>query len=120
MDHRREAGIPVLQPADHDPSAIGGEKGLGGVKVNAIVNGLVALLNKCMVVFIIGADDADGPVSVVILESLGQHILGAYEQDMLSVQFKEIRAFPHFTITSPVGAQDLLEFPVKSVRALKQ
>ena len=46
MDHRREAGIPVLQPADHDPSPIGGEKGLGGVKVNAIVNGLIALLNK--------------------------------------------------------------------------
>lgn len=46
MNHRREAGIPVLQPADHDPSAIGGEKDLGGVKVNAIVNGLIALLNK--------------------------------------------------------------------------
>ena len=53
----------------------------------------------------------------MILKSLGHHILGAGDQHCLTVQLKEIRAFPHHTEAPSVGGQDSFKFPCKSVRA---
>ncbi len=64
-----------------------------------------------------GPDQAQRPVSVMIFKSLRHHILGAGNQHCLTIQHKEVRAFPHPAETALVGGQDPLEFPRKSVRA---
>ncbi len=111
------AGVPVLHPADHDPSAVRGEHGLGRIEVNSVVNRLVVLLREDMALLLIGADQAQRPVSVVVLEAPGQHVLGAGEEYLLSVQLEEVRALPHPAEAPVVLRQYPLVLPVQTVGA---
>ncbi len=70
-----------------------------------------------MALFFIGADQAQCAVSVVILKSPGQHVLGTGEQHLLSVQLKKIRTFPHPAEASVILGQNLLILPVNAVCA---
>lgn len=114
------AGIPVLHPSDHDPMSVRSNHCLGRIEVDAIVNGLIKFFVEGIRCFIVAADDADGSVSVVVFKSLGQHVLGTYQENLFPVQFKEVRAFPHFAEASVILEQDLFKFPFQPVRTAEQ
>ena len=65
--------------------------------------------------FIKLSHQAECSVSVVILKARGQHILGAGEQNPLSIQLKEVRTFPHFSDAVAVGCQNLFKGPLESI-----
>ena len=112
------AGIPVLHPADHDPAAIRRENGLRCVKINSVVDGMIGLLLENFLILIVFSDHVESTVPVVIFKSLREHILRAGEEDLLSVQLKEIRALPHKTEPVIVLHKRFNEFPVDAVLAL--
>jgi hypothetical protein len=67
--------------------------------------------------FIKLADQAERPISIVVLKALRKHILRAGEQHPFSVQPEKVRTFPHFSKTVVVGGKHALELPLESVRA---
>ena len=111
------AVVPVLHPADHDAAAVGGEHGLGRVEIKTVVHGLIKLLREGLGLIVPGPDHAEGAVAVVVLETLWQHVLGAGQQHLLSVQLEEIRALPHETQTEVVLHQGLHKRPVNGIVA---
>ena len=110
-------GVPVLHPAHHDPASVRSQHGLGSIKVNPIINGLLLLLRKCERLPVIFSDQAERSVSVVKFKALGQHILGAGQQHPFAVQFKEIRTLPHFSDPVPVFRKYLFILPSERVLA---
>ena len=104
-------GIPILHPADHHTASVRCQDGLRGIKIDPVIDGLIIFLLKTEAGLIVMTDQAEGSVAAVILIALRQHVLWAYEKHLLPVQFKEIRAFPHFPETVPVLRQDRLIFP---------
>ena len=61
--------------------------------------------------FVIITDQAERPIAVMILKSLGKHILRADKQYRAAIKFEEIRAFPHKPKAVVVGRKHLLIFP---------
>ena len=109
------AGIPVLHPCDHDPAAIRRQQGLGGVEVNAVVDGLTVFIGKMLFTLVRMADEAQGAVTVAEFEALRQHILGAAQQHLLAVQHKIVGALPHQAEALVVFDQDALKFPMQGI-----
>ena len=67
---------PGLQPCGHDPAAIRGKGGLGGVEVDAAVHQLHVFFREGVGGLVIAADEGNDVVPVVEL-ALGQHLHGA-------------------------------------------
>ena len=111
---------PCLHPGHHHSSAVRREHGLWSVKVNPAVNGLYGFSVECMRCFIIRSGNTERTVSHMIFQAFRHHRHGAYHQHMLSVQFKEIRTFPHSSQLFAAGIQNVQEFPVESVLASEQ
>ena len=114
------AGIPVLHPGDHDPPSVGSQGGLGSVEIDTIVHRLMMFIGEMLPFSIHLADEAKGTVAIVVLKSLGEHILGTAEQNMLSVQFEEIRALPHEAKAAVIADQDTFILPVEAIGTAEQ
>ena len=51
----------------------------------------------------------------MIFQAFRQHILRTGQKNVFSIQFKEIRTFPHFSKTFLIFCKDTDKFPVKSI-----
>ena len=51
----------------------------------------------------------------MIFQAFRQHILRTCQENVFSIQFKEIRTFPHFSKTFLIFCKDADKFPVKSI-----
>ena len=109
------AGIPVLHPADHDPSSVRCFHSLHCIEINSIIYSLITLRNKCFRSLIEFTDQTKCSISVVIFKIFRKHILRAYQHNVLSIQSKEVRALPHFSEVSVIGQHDGFKFPVISI-----
>ena len=56
----------------------------------------------------------------VVELALGQHLHGSQHQDLLAVQWKEVRALPHFAVLIVAAFQHRDKVPVEAVCALEQ
>ncbi len=110
------AGIPVLHPADHDASAVGRKDRLRRIEINSIIDRLILFLRKSIRLFIIISDQAERPVTVMILKPLRQHLRRARDQHPFTIECEEIRALPHLAKTLIVHHQYLVILPPEAVR----
>ena len=69
------ARVPVLHPANHNAPSIRSKERLGGVKVNAVINGMVRLCRKGFGLCIVIAQKIECAVAVVVFQPFGKHIL---------------------------------------------
>ena len=111
------AGVPVLHPADHDTSPVGGEDRLRRVEVDAVVHGVVGLFREDTGIVIAVAQQVEGPVPVVIFKALRKHVLGAGQQHVVSVETEEIRALPHEADAVMILRQRADEAPMNGILA---
>jgi len=110
---------PGLQPCGHDPAAIRGKGGLGGIEVDAAIHQLHIFLGKGVGGFVIAADEGNHVVTIVEL-ALWQHLHGPQHQDLLAIQREEVRALPHFAVLIVAAFQHRDKVPVEAVLALEQ
>ena len=109
---------PGLQPCRHDPAAIRGKGGLGGVEVDAAVHQLHIFFREGVGGFVVAADEGNHVVTIVEL-ALGQHLHGSQHQDLLAIQREEVRALPHFAVLIVAAFQHRDKVPVEAVLALE-
>ena len=103
----------------HDAAAVGGQQGLCGVEVDALVHQLDAFANKAAGLGVIAADQGDDAVAVVVLVP-GVHLHRAGHQHLLAVQLEEVGTFPHDAVLAAAGVQNGDVFPVEAVGAAEQ
>ncbi len=113
------AGFPVVHPADHDPPAVRGQEGLGGVEIEAVVDRLDRPALKAAVLFVPVSQEADGAEARVELLP-GVHFLRADQQNLFAVQREKVRAFPHPAVLAGARVDLAHEAPVQPVRAFQQ
>ena len=95
---RNKFGIrPCLHPRDHHASAIRCQHTLRSIEINSTVKRLHILSDKLMCLFVISSCQINDTVTYVELQTIRHHRHRAYDQDMLSIYFIEIRTFPHFS-----------------------
>ena len=103
--------VPVLHPSDHNAASIRRQHCLRRIKINTIINRLIMPFRECVCLFIIITNQAECPVSVMILKSLRKHILRTDKQYCTAVEHEEIRTFPHKSKAVVVFCEHLLIFP---------
>ena len=109
------AGIPVLHPADHDPSSVRRFYSLHCIEINSVIYSLITLRNESFRSLIEFTDQTKCSISVMIFKVFRKHILRAYQHNILSIQSKEVRALPHLSESSIIGKHDGFKLPVISI-----
>ena len=59
--------------------------------------------------------DTQRSVAIMIFQSFRKHVLRAGQKHIFSVQLKEIRTFPHLSVTILILIQDADKFPLKAI-----
>ena len=115
------AGLPVDHPAHHDAPPIGGQRGLGGVEVQAVVDWLNLFAGKGAGPGIPVTQQRDGAVARMKLPvPVGLHLLRADQQQLFAVQREKVGTFPHSAVLVVAGIQLGDKGPVQGVGAFKQ
>ena len=114
---RNKLGIrPCLHPCDHDTTSIRSEHTLRSIEINSAVERLYILSYKFMGFFVVGSRQIDNAVSHMEFEVFRKHCHRTDHKDMFTVNFIEVRTFPHLAKSGIAVIQNRYIFPLESIR----
>ena len=91
----RQRRFPHIQPANHDPPAIGSGEALRGIEIVAVIHlPEFAMANKTLA-WLPLADQIAALEQITVAEPRGLHPLWGKHQNAFAVEGEEVRALPH-------------------------